>query len=503
MYILGSDKSGGRKTAAPLPLIALLSVIISICACTVGPKYARPLVSTPTTYKELPLRNAPADTWQPARPDDGALRGKWWEVFNDPELSALEERANSSNQDIAAAAANFLAARAMVREARSQYFPTVSASPSIMNARPSTGQFGGLQSASSSSATFSVKSYMDYSLPFDASWEPDLWGRVRNQVRANVFAAQASAADLQNVRLSEQAELAVDYYELRAQDSLKELFDSTVAAYQDSVSLNANLYRSGLGNDEAVAQAEAQLKAAQAQETNLGVLRAQYEHAIAVLTGQPASDFSLPFVPLQALPPPIPLGIPSDLLQRRPDIAAAERSVAQANSQIGVADAAYYPNIALTASGGWGSSSASDWFTWPSRFWSVGPSLTETIFDGGLRRATVAQYRAAYDATVATYRGTVLTAFQQVEDNLASLRLLSEDIQQQNDAIQASSRSLSEANVRYQAGLDPYLNVISAQTVLLANRETIINFQSQEMVASIQLIKALGGGWDTSQLPKP
>jgi len=418
-------------------------------------------------------------------------------------LNELEEKATSSNQEIAAAAANFLAARALVREARSQYFPTVSANPSIVYSRPNPGQYGGLQSGSSSASGLTVKSFTDYSLPFDASWEPDFWGRVRNTVKANVYAAQASDADLENVRLTDQAELAVDYYELRAQDSLKEVLDSTVIAYQETLELTTSQYKAGLSNEEVVAQAEAQLKAAQAQDTNLGILRAQYEHAIAVLIGQPASTFFLGASALAANPPAIPVGIPSELLERRPDVAAAERSVAQANAEIGVAKAAYYPTILLSASGGFGASSITDWFTWPSRFWSVGSSLAETIFDAGLRKATVQQYRAAYDQNVANYQQTVLTAFQQVEDNLASLRILSQDIEQQDAAVEAATRGLQEATVRYKTGLDPYLNVISAQTILLNDQQTAVTFRMEQMVAAVQLIKALGGGWNASEIPSP
>jgi NodT family efflux transporter outer membrane factor (OMF) lipoprotein len=424
-------------------------------------------------------------------------------VFKDPHLDQLEEKASSSNQEIVAAVDNFLAARALVRGARSQYFPTVTTNPSILNSRPSPGQFGGLRAGSSTGVSLTVKSYTDYSLPFDASWEPDFWGRVRSGVKSNVYAAQATAADLENVRLSVHAELAADYYELRAQDSLKELLDSTVNAYRDALNLTRAQYRAGLGSEEAVAQAEAQLKAAQAQDTNLGILRAQYEHAIAVLVGQPASTFSLPPQPYLTNPPNIPAGVPSELLERRPDIAAAERSVAQANAQIGVAKTAYFPSILLSAAGGFGNSSAANWFTWPSRFWSVGPSLAESIFDAGLRRATMEQYRASYDAVVANYRQTALTAFEQVEDNLASLRILSQDIQQQDAAVEAATRSLQEATVRYKAGLDPYLNVIGAQTIMLNDQQTAVNFRMQRMVASVQLIKALGGGWDSAQLPSP
>jgi len=323
------------------------------------------------------------------------------------------------------------------------------------------------------------------------------------RVRANVYAAQASAADLENVRLSEQAELAADYYELRAQDSLEKLLASTVAAYQEMLDLTQSQYRAGLCSDESVAQAEAQLRAAQAEDTDLGVLRAQYEHAIAVLIGQPASTFALPAHALETKPPATPVGIPSELLERRPDIAAAERAVAQANAQIGVAKAAYFPNVLLSGSAGFGNSSVSSWFTWPSRFWSVGPSISETIFDAGLRRATVQQSRAYYDQTVANYRQTVLTAFQQVENNLASLRILSQAIGRQDAAVEAATRSLHEATVRYKTGVDPYVNVITAQTILLNDQQTAVNYRMQEMVASVQLIKALGGGWNAAQIPSP
>src|SRR5271157_4372404 len=420
----------------PVLPVALATVLLLVMGCSVGPKYVRPPVESPPAYKEIPQAAAKgSEVWRTTQPREGANRGNWWKVYNDPQLNELEEKASSSSQEIAAAADSFLAARAMVREARSQYCPTLSTNPSILNSRPSPGQFGGVRAGSISGVGLTVKSYTDYSLPFDASWEPDFWGRVRSTVRANTYAAQASAADLENVRLSEQAELAVDYYELRAQDSLKQLLDSTVVAYQDTLDLTQSQYRAGLCSDESVAQAEAQLRAAQAEDTDLGVLRAQYEHAIAVLIGQPASTFALPAHALETKPPATPVGIPSELLERRPDIAAAEREVAQANAQIGVAKAAYFPNILLSGSAGFGNSSVSSWLTWPSCFWSVGPSIAETIFDAGLRRATVQQSRAYYDQTVANYRQTVLTAFQQVEDNLASLRILSQAIGRQDAAV--------------------------------------------------------------------
>jgi len=498
-----SNRAQRRMTLRALPALCVVSALL-LTGCVVGPKYARPSVETPSAYKEIGTpETTGVGTWKQAQPRDNANRGKWWTEFNDPQLNELEQKASVANQNIAAAASSFLVARALVREARSQYFPTVTTNPSITNERPSPAQFGGVRAGTSSNSQLIVRPFTDFSLPADASWEPDLWGRVRNSVKANVFAAQASAADLENVRLSEQAELAVDYYQLRAQDSLKQVFDATVAAYQDSLDLNRSLYKSGLGADEAVAQAEAQLRAAQAQDTNLGILRAQYEHAIAVLTGQPPSTFSIPVTPLSGNRPAIPVGVPSELLERRPDIAAAERSVAEANAQIGMAKAAYFPNLLLSAAGGFGNSSITSWFAWPSRFWSVGPSLAETIFDAGLRKATMEQYRATYDQTVANYRQTVLSAFQEAEDNLAALRILSDGIQQQDAAVDAAARSLGEAAVRYKAGLDPYLNVISAQTILLNDEQAAVSFRMQQMVSSVQLIKALGGNWDASQIPSP
>ena len=364
--------------------------VIFLGGCTVGPKYHTPVVQSPSTYKELTPESAKdVANWKVAQPNDDVIHGKWWEMFNDPELNKLEDQVDPSNQDVAAAVANLFAARAVIRESRAQYYPTVTTSPSII----------GSQVSSTRDAVGT------YTLPFDASWVPDLWGRVRNTVKSNVAAAQASAADLENTRLTIHSELAVDYYDLRTQDALKQLLDSTVVAYQESLRLTNVLYQTGIDSDEAVAQAETQLETTQAQDTNVGIARAESEHAIAVLVGQPASIFSLPALPLKANPPPVPFGLPSQLLERRPDIAAAERSVAQANAQIGIATAAYYPTLTLNASAGLVSTVFSSWFTWPSRVWAVGPTLAETIFDGGLRRATVQQYRSVYDQTVANYRG--------------------------------------------------------------------------------------------------
>jgi NodT family efflux transporter outer membrane factor (OMF) lipoprotein len=464
----------------------------------VGPKYQRPSVETPAAYKEL----TPADFkntqgWKVAQPKDDALRGKWWEIFNDPQLNALEEKVDVSNQSIASASASFLAARALVKEARSELYPTVTANASITYSRVPSG------GANTGSSLSSANTYTDYSLPFDATWTPDLWGSIRNTINSAAYSAQASAADLQNTRLTIQTELAQDYFELCGQDSLKQILDSTVTAYQQTLDLTKALYDTGIDADEAVAQAETQLQATLAQDAALGIQRAQYEHAIAMLTGQPASTFSIPAGPLKSSPPEIPFGVPSELLERRPDIAASERLVAQANAQIGIAKAAYFPTVTLSASAGFESSSISKWLTWPSRFFSIGPSASETLFDGGLRQATVMQFNAQYDETVANYRQAVLTAFQQVEDNLASLRILSVEIQHQDAAVKSAERSLAQALDSYKLGIDPYLNVLTAQTVLLSNQETAENLRIQQMTASGGLIEALGGGWDASQLPSP
>jgi len=480
-----------------------------LAGCTVGPKYHTPTAVTPAAYKELtPADYKSTEGWKVAQPNDAVLRGKWWEIFGDRQLNALEEKVNVSNQNIAAAAANFFAARALVKEARSQYFPRVTTNPAITVQRPSatmsSGKGGGSGSSSGTGSTSSsVGTSTDYTLPFDATWQPDLFGRIRNTVRSAAYGAQASAADLENTRLTVQADVAVDYFQLRGEDASKQLLDSTVDDFQQSLDLTRALYETGIESDEAVAQAETLLEATKAQDAALGIQRAQFEHAIAMLTGQAASTFSIPIEPLTSSPPAIPIGVPSQLLERRPDIAAAERLVAQANAQIGIARAAYFPTVTLSAAAGLESTTIASWFTWPSRFFSVGPAAAETLFDAGLRRATVEQFRAQYDETVANYRQAVLTAFQQVEDNLASLRILSVEIQHQDTAVKSAEKSLAIAQDRYKLGIDPYLNVLTAQTALLTNQETAVNLRIQQMTASGGLIEALGGGWNASELPSP
>ena len=480
--------------------LAVTSLLVA-AACNVGPKYHAPTAETPAAYKELtPEDYKNTDGWKLATPKDDALRGKWWEIFGDPQLNALEEKVTVSNQNIAAATASFFASRALVKEARAQLFPTVGTTPAITAQRPSATVTGGKPASSAPSA---AKTFVEYALPFDATWQPDLFGRIRNTIKSSEYGAQVSAADLANVRLTVQTDLAVDYFEMRGQDALKQLLDSTVVDYQQSLDYTKAQYETGIGTEEAVAEAETQLETTKAQDTALGIQRAQFEHAIAMLTGQPASSFSLPVEPLASTPPAIPIGVPSQLLERRPDIAAEERLVAQANAQIGIARAAYYPTVTLSAVAGLESTSIASWFTWPSRFFSVGPSAAETIFDAGLRRATMEQFRAQYDETVANYRQTVLTAFQQVEDNLASLRILSVELQHQDAGVKSAENTLAIAQDRYKLGLDPYLNVLTAQTALLANQETAVTLHIQQMTASGGLIEALGGGWNASQLPTP
>jgi NodT family efflux transporter outer membrane factor (OMF) lipoprotein len=463
-------------------MIALLAGAADVGACGAGPAYVRPPVAVPAEYKER--GGELTEQWREAMPNDTTSRGKWWQVYGDVRLNALEERLDVSNQNIVSAVAQVQIARAMIREAAANAAPTVTTSPSIIGAHISTGfgrQIG--------------TTFPEYSLPVNASWEPDLWARVRQSVQASTFAAQAVSADLENVRLSAQAELATDYFSLRGQDALRAVLDSAVRVDSETVGLTRVLRIAGRSSDEAVDEAQAQLNAAQAQATNLGVLRAQYEHAIAVLIGQPPATFSIAAEPEAWRLPRIPTAVPSALLERRPDIAAAERTVAEANTQIGIARTAYYPTLTLDGSAGVLSTTLTNLFTWPSRVWSLGPTLIQTIFDGGLRNATVRQYQAAYDQSVAGYRQTVLTAFQQVEDNLAAVRLLGDVIVQQDSAVDAQRRATREAEVRYRAGLDPYLNVTVAQTTLLGYEQTAVTLRMQQTLASVQLIKALGGAW--------
>jgi len=476
-------------------ILFLLPVICGLQGCNIGPKYRPPVMPTPPVFKEQdPQQAQDGTTWKAAQPQDTPLRGKWWEIYQEPELNVLEEKVNISNQNVAQAFANFTAARAQVGQARSSYYPTISVGPSYTRGRSSQTTTTSFNSTNNPNTNL-------FNLPFDVSWQPDLWGRVRNTVHQYAYAAQVSAADLANQTLTEQANLAIYYFELRGQDALEDLYQKTAEVDRQSLALARVQYKFGLANDEAVAQAEIAVKTAEAAATNSGIARAQYEHAIALLIGEPASSFSIPIKSLTTQVPGIPVGIPSELLERRPDIAAAERAMAEANALIGVEKAAYYPTVSLSGSVGLETTKFSKWMTSPSRYWSAGPTASETIFDGGLRKSTVAQYKALYNADVANYRQVVLTAFQQTEDYLASQRLLKEQIAQQEETVQSAQRYLDVASARYRTGLDPYLNVFTAQTTLLTNQQAVITLRVQQMSSSVQLIEALGGGWNVSKLP--
>jgi NodT family efflux transporter outer membrane factor (OMF) lipoprotein len=475
---------------------AICGMLMSLTGCSVGPKYVSPALTAPPVFKEVAPQIGPDGTlWKTAQPQDAASRGKWWEMYNEPELNGLEERLNTSNQTIAQSYENFMAARALVRQARSNYFPTVTGGPSYTRAR-SSGSMGGPSGGPAQNPNSN-----DFNLSFDVSWEPDVWGKVRSTVRQAANQAQVSAADLANTRLSEQASLAQYYFELRGQDSLIALYERTVQAYTKSLELTKLLDKTGIDTAQTVAQANLNLQAAKSSLINLRIARAQYEHAIALLIGEPASTFSLPVHQLTTAAPLIPAGVPSELLQRRPDIAAAERTMAAANAQIDVQVAAFYPSFSISGQGGLQSSTIGNWFTWPSRFFSIGPSATETFFDAGARHATLANYKAQYEADAASYRQTVLTAFQQTEDALASQHYLAEQLPQQQAAIDAAQKYLDLANTRFRTGLDPYLDVYTAETSLLTQQQAYVSLRVSQMTSNVQLIEAIGGGWDRAQLP--
>jgi NodT family efflux transporter outer membrane factor (OMF) lipoprotein len=475
-------------------IVALLLVLLLV-GCTVGPKYVKPAVPTTPAYKEeVPDSFKESDQWQPARPGDQTSRGNWWEIFGDTELNKLEEQISGSNQNLKVAEARFRQARAAIRFNRAWQFPTISTAPSASYVK-----------SSDFSPNFPSKiqqsSKGDFVLPFDLSYELDLWGRVRRSVAAAREEAQATAADYETAKLSLEAELALDYFELRSADAQKQLLDDTVKAYTDNLQLTRNRFKGGVAPKADVAQAQTQLDTTRVQDTDVTVQRAQFEHAIAILIGKPPAEFSLAAAPLNYQPPSTPIGLPSELLQRRPDIAGAERRVAEANQQIGIARAAYFPTVTLGGTAGFAGSQGSNWFAWPSGFWAVGPALAQTLFDAGRRRATSESARANYDAAVATYRQTSLTAFQEVEDNVAALRILENETEQQQQAVGSSQESLQLFTNRYKGGVDTYLQVITAQTIELANERNAIDILRRRLDASVLLIKALGGGWNASNLP--
>jgi NodT family efflux transporter outer membrane factor (OMF) lipoprotein len=469
-------------------IYGLLAIaVLQSTGCAVGPKYHPPVVQAPVAYKEM-------GDWRPAQPNDQNLGGQWWTIFQDAQLDELEQQVNVGNQNLKAAEAQFQQARAVLRYYRADYYPTVTVGPSATRTRISAN--------TPTSSNLRGATYNNFVLPFDFSYQADVWGRVRKNVESYREQAQASAADLATVNLSMHADLALDYFQARSLDAEEQLLNATVKQYEQALELNESRFQGGIGSEVEVEQAKTQLQTTRAAAIDVGVLRAQYEHAVAILIGKPPAQFSLPPLPLTAPPPHVPVSVPSDLLERRPDIAAAERRVASANAQIGVAKSAYYPLISLGASGGLGSSAITTLINGPSGLWSLGLSAVETVFDGGRRRSLNDQARAAYDFQVATYRENVLTGFQQVEDNLAAVRILENEAKVQDEAVVAAQKSLDLSVTRYKGGVTSYLEVITAQSAALADEVTAVNILGRRMANTVLLIQALGGGWDRSTLPE-
>jgi NodT family efflux transporter outer membrane factor (OMF) lipoprotein len=483
------------RTSFAAGALALLAVMTG---CTVGPRYhpPTPTAVTAPNYKESTVNFQDTEGWKVASPQDAMIRGKWWEVFHEAELNALEEQLDVNNENIKIAFQNFMEARALIAEARSQYWPTITAGPS-WNRSKSSGNLHNSSTANAGSTTTL------WSVPLDISWEPDLWGKIRNQVHEAQYTAQVSAADLENERLTEQASLAEFFFEIRGQDELQQILNETVAYDQKALDVAQGAYDAGTGDYISVVGARTTLQTTQSSAINVGLARAQYEHAIAVLLGKVATDFSIPTKPMIYTAPAIPTGVPSQLVERRPDVAAAERTLAEANAVIGIGYGAFFPQVTISAVGGYESSLFKHLFDWPSRLWSIGPSTSQIIFDGGLYRAELHQYQATYNADLATYRQTTLTAFQQVEDALAGTRVFSQQILRQQEAVKSAQEFLTLETERYDAGVDPYVDVITAQTTLLNDQITLNTLQVEEMTSSVQLVQALGGGWDRSQLPTP
>ncbi len=456
--------------------------------CDLGPKYKTPSVPTPPAYKEI-------GNWKTAQPNDNNLGGNWWEIFQDSQLDALEQQINVSNQNLKAAVAQYQQSRAALRYVRADYYPTVTASPSATRERFSNNR-------PPRSSGYDGMTFNDYVVPLNLSYQVNAWGSVSHNVESYREQAQASAGDLAVVNLSMHADLAVDYFAARTLDAEEKLLQDTVVQYQQAFQLNDDLYQGGLGSEVEVEQARTILETTRAQMIDVGVARAQYEHAVAVLLGKPPADFTLPPLPVTAPPPPIPAGIPSELLERRPDIAAAERRMASANAQVGLAKTAYYPLVNILGTGGFESGSITTLLQGPSALWSVGASAAVTIFDVGRRRAFNDEAKTGYDSSVAFYRQTVLSSFQEVEDNLAALRILEQEAGVQATAVQAAQLSLDLSNARYEGGVTSYLEVITAQNAALSDEVTAVNILGRRMASAVLLIEALGGGWNRSSLPQ-
>ena len=482
-----SDKNPPPTYIERAKQIVLLAGALVFTGCTVGPRYRPPAVQAPPVYKEM-------GAWKTAQPNEENLGGNWWEIFQDSQLNALEEQINVSNQNLKVAVAQYQESRAALRYARADYYPTVTASPSAIrqqysnNRPPRISNLDGL-------------TFNDFALPVNISYQANVWGRVSRNVEAYREQAQATNADLAVVNLSMHSTLAVDYFAARTLDAEEKLLRDAVSQYEQAWQLNEDRYQGGLASEVEVEQARTILETTRAQLVDVGVARAQYEHAVAVLVGKAPADFTLPPLPLTTPPPPIPVEVPSELLERRPDIAAAERRVASANAEVGLAKTAYYPLVNILGTGGLESGGITTLLQGPSGLWSIGASAAQTIFDGGRRHALNDQAHAAYTSTVASYRETVLTSFQQVEDNLAALRILEQEAGVQASAVQAAQRSLDLSNTRYQGGVTSYLEVITAQNAALTDELTAVNLLGRRMTSAVLLIQAIGGGWDRHSLP--
>lgn len=486
MIFFGHCKINTHVSQHIVNIAAVLGMIF-FAGCTVGPNYKRPAAEVPAAYKEV-------GDWKPAQPNDQNVSGNWWEIFQDPQLNTLESQVSVSNQNLKAAEAQYTQARAQLRYQRADFFPTITAGASATRNRISSNR--------PASTVSNGVIYNDFQIPFELSYQIDVWGRVRRTVEAYRAQAQASAADVATVNLSMHSQLALFYFQARTLDAEEQLLNSAVTQYEQALELIKNRYAGGIASDVEVQQAETQLETTRAQAIDVGVARAQYEHAVAVLIGKPPASFRLAPLPLTMPPPPIPVALPSDLLERRPDIASAERQMAAANAQIGVAKAAYYPNLSLGAVGGFESNTITTLISGPSVLWSAGPSALLTVFDGGRRRAASDQAVAAYNQTVANYRQTVLTGFQQVEDNVAALRILEREAQVQDTAVTAAQKYLELAVTRYEGGVTSYLEVTTAQNAALSDEVTAVNILGRRMVNAVTLVQALGGGWNSSELPR-
>jgi NodT family efflux transporter outer membrane factor (OMF) lipoprotein len=488
--------------------IASLTALLcaALAGCNLAPHYDPPKLDSGAGFKEAVPGEPSVEGWKIADPSDAAMRGNWWEIYNDPQLNELEEKVAISSQTVIAAEANYRAAYAMVRQAQAALFPTLTLDPAVTRSKSSstvltlpggsTGTTTTTAPSGSNATAGSTTPRTIYSVPLEASYQVDLWGSIRNNVAQNRYSAQASAAQLANALLSTQATLAQDYFQLRIADEERRILDATLVDFQANLRLVKTLFNNGLDSDEDIAQAETQLQSAMAQLTDLGITRAQNEHAIAVLIGLPPSKFSLPYRRFNQALPVIPVAVPADLIERRPDIASAERQVAASNAAIGVARAAFFPNLTLSGSAGYESTTLGQLFSWPNRFWSFGPDLAQTLFDGGAHRAAAAQAHALNDQAAANYRQAVLSALQSVEDNLASLRILSQELAEQHQAAVAAQRAVELSVVRFRNGVDSYINVITAQNAFLSARESEVQVQLRQLTASVNLINNLGGGWD-------